>query len=125
MTGNEKTDNRIRAWALVLMAAVVLVSWGDDYSVLYGLCAQVATEAAAKYFYICRWMKRAPVGLWTYIRWWLPPAGAIAAAYLLGRNDSFFAMLVLAGLVFVYRGIRELKDPENAFLRKGKAHDEA
>ena len=126
MTGNEKTDNRIRAGALVLMAIVVLTLRGK-WSILIGLCIQVAAEAALKYYYICRWMKCSPVGLWTYIRWWLPPAGAIAAAYLLELNDSFLMMVVLAGLVFLYRGIRELKDPENAFLKKrkgSKPHEE-
>jgi len=126
MTGNEKKDNRIRAWALVLMGAVMLLTAADAYFVLYGLCVQVAAEAAVKYVYICRWMKRAPTGFLTYIRWWLLPAAAIAAAYLLGVNDSFLMMVLLAGLVFAVSGLRELRDPENAFLKKkrGNAHDE-
>ncbi len=126
MTGNEKTDNRIRACALVLMGAVMLLTVKDAYFVLYGLCVQVAAEAAVKYIYICRWMKRAPTGLLTYGKWWLLPAAAIAAAYLLRINDSFLMMVLLAGLVFTVSGLRELRDPENAFLKKkrGNAHDE-
>lgn len=125
MTGNEKIDNRIRAVALAVMAVVMALTWTDPWFVLYGLCTQIALEAVAKYIYICRWMKRAPVGFGTYIKWWLPPAGAVAAAYLLQYNDSFLMMLLFAGLVFVSRGILELKNAENTFLRKGKAHDEA
>ena len=125
MTGNEKIDNRIRAVALAVMAVVMVLTWSDPWFMLYGLCTQIALEAVAKYIYICRWMKRAPVGFGTYLKWWLPPAGAVAAAYLLQYNDSFLMMLIFAGMVFVYRGILELKNAENTFLRKGKAHDEA
>ncbi len=127
MTGNEKTDNRIRAWALGLMGLVMLLTRRDPYFVLYGLCVQVAAEAAAKYYFISRWMKRSPTSLVTYGTWWLLPTAVIAAAYGLGCNDSIWMMLLLAGGVFVLSGIRELRDPEHAFLkkRKGNAHDEA
>ena len=126
MTGNEGRDNRIRFRALVLMGAVMLLTAGSGWFVLYGLCVQVAAEAAVKYVYICRWMHGAPAKLLTYLSWWVLPAAAIAAAYLLGVNDSFAAMAVLAGAVFALGGLRELRDPENAFLRKkrGNAHDE-
>ena len=125
MTGNEKIDNRIRAVALAVMAAVMVLTWTDPWFMLYGLCTQIALEAVVKYIYICRWMKRAPVGFGTYLKWWLPPVGAVAAAYLLQYNDSFLMMLLFAGLVFVSRGILELKNAEKTLLRKGKAHDEA
>ncbi len=120
MTGNEKTDNRIRALALLLMAAVMVLTLGSKWSILFGLCAQVAAEAAAKYIYICRWMKRAPTALLTYCKWWALPGAAIGAAYLLRVNDSTLMMILLAGAVFALSGLRELKDPENAFLRKKK-----
>ena len=120
MTGNEKIDNRIRASALAVMGAVMLLTRTDPWFVLYGLCAQVSLEAAAKYIYICRWMKKAPTGLGTYLRWWFPSGAAIAAAYLLGRNDSFLLMIILAGMVFGYSGLRELKDPDNALMRLRK-----
>ena len=67
----------------------------------------------------------APVAFGTYLKWLLPPVGAVAAAYWLEYNDSFLMMLLFAGMVFVYRGILELKNAENTLLRKGKAHDEA
>ena len=119
MTGNEKTDNRIRAGALVIMAIVVL-TLRSKWSVLIGLCVQVAVEAAVKYFYICRWMKKAPTGLLTYTMWWLMPGAAIGLTYLLGANDSFLMMVLMAGAVFALSGLRELKDPENTFLIKRK-----
>ena len=126
MTGNERRDNRIRAFALVLMGAVMLLTLPSGWFVLYGLCVQVAAEAAVKYVCICRWMKGAPARLRTYLSWWALPAAAIAAAYLLGVNDSFAAMAVLAGAVFALSGLGELRRPENAFLRKkrGNAHEE-
>ena len=123
MTGNEKTDNRIRACALAIMGAVMVLTHSDPWFVLYGLCTQIALEAVAKYIYICRWMKQAPTGLWTYMMWWLLPGIAIGGAYLLRVNDSFWMMLLLAGAVFALSGLRELRDPENAFLRKGRPHD--
>lgn len=125
MTGNEKMDNRIRLYALVLMAAVMVLTARDAYFVLYGLCVQVAAEAAAKYVYICRWMKRAPTGLGSYLLWWLLPCGAIGAAYLLGLNDSFWMMVLFAGSVFAVSGLIELRRPENAFLKKGRSHEKA
>lgn len=125
MTGNEKMDNRIRLYALVLMAAVMVLTARDAYFVLYGLCVQVAAEAAAKYLYICRWMKRAPTGLGSYLSWWLLPCGAIGAAYLLGVNDSFWMMVLFAGAVFAVSGMIELRRPENAFLKKGRSHEKA
>ena len=125
MTGNEKMDNRIRLYALVLMAAVMVLTVRDAYFVLYGLCVQVAAEAAAKYVYICRWMKRAPTGLTGYLLWWLLPCGAIGAAYLLGVNDSFWMMVLFAGAVFAVSGLIELRRPENAFLKKGRSHEKA
>lgn len=121
MTGNEKQDNRLRAWALGLMAAVMMLTVKDPWFVLYGLCVQVSAEAVAKYVCICRWMKRAPVSLLTYCKWWLLPGAAIAASYLMKANDSFLMMLLLAGGVLAVSGLQELKNPENALVRKKKA----
>lgn len=126
MTGSEKTDNRIRVCALACMAVVVFLTRSGKYAVLYGLCIEVAVEASVKYCYICRWMKASPTGLGTYVKWWLLPTAAIGASYLLKCNDSFWTMVLMAGTVFALSGLRELKDPENAFLlkRKGNApHD--
>lgn len=126
MTGNEKTDNRIRLMALGLMALMMVLTIRDSFFVLYGLCFQVATEAVGKYVYICRWMKCAPTSICTYMKWWLLPGLSIAAAYMLGVTDSFIMMLLLAGIVFLLSGLRELKDPENTFLkkRKGNTHEQ-
>ena len=120
MTGNEKTDNRIRFWALMLMGVVMVLTVRDAWFVLYGLCVQVAAEAVAKYVFICRWMKRAPTGLLTYCKWWILPGAAIAASYLLGVNDSFVMMVLLAGGVFAVSATQELRNPETALSRMKK-----
>lgn len=117
MTGNEKTDNRIRGCALVLMAAVMLLTVRDRYFVLYGLCVEVAAEATAKYCYICRWMKKAPASLGAYLGWWTVPALAVGAAHVLNAGDSFFLMLLFVGAVFAFFGWRELKE-NKAFHHK-------
>ena len=120
MTGNEKTDNRIRFWALMLMGVVMVLTVRDAWFVLYGLCVQVAAEAVAKYVFICRWMKRAPTGLLTYCKWWILPGAAIAASYLLGVNDSFVMMVLLAGGVFAVSALQELRNPETALSPRKK-----
>ena len=117
MTGNEKTDNRIRCGALVLMAAVMLLTVRDPWFVLYGLCVEVAAEAAVKYFYICRWMGKAPASLGAYLCWWIVPAAAVALAHGLKAGDSFWMMVLFAGLVFAFSGLRELRE-YNIFKRK-------
>lgn len=117
MTGNEKMDNRIRGCALLLMAAVMLLTVRDPYFVLYGLCVEVAAEAAVKYFYICRWMKKAPVPLGPYLLWWAAPALAVVLAHVLKVGDSFWMMVLFAGLVFAFSGWRELRE-NNIFKRK-------
>ena len=109
MTGNEKADNRIRGCSLVLMAAVMLLTVRDSYFVLYGLCVEVAAEAVAKYFYICRWMKKAPASLVSYLGWWVVPALAVGLAHVLKAGDSFWLMLLFAGFVFAFSGWHELK----------------
>jgi O-antigen/teichoic acid export membrane protein len=109
MTGNEKADNRIRGCSLVLMAAVMLLTVRDSYFVLYGLCVEVAAEAVAKYFYICRWMKKAPASLVSYLGWWVVPALAVGLAHVLKAGDSFWLMLLFAGSVFAFSGWHELK----------------
>lgn len=126
MTGNERIDNRLRLAALGLMALVMALTVRDPWFVLYGLCIQVAAEAAGKYIYLCRWMQRAPTAIGTYLGWWLLPGAAIAAAWLLGVNDSFGMMVLFAGAVFAVCGIRELKAPILAIMnkRRGDPHDE-
>jgi O-antigen/teichoic acid export membrane protein len=118
MTGNEKTDNRCRLGALVLMVAVMLLTRQDAYFVLYGLCAQVASEAIAKYIFVCRWMGKAPTGLVSYIGWWMVPAMAIAATYIAGVQASFLWMVVSAAVVFGVGAVREVMDKENGLIRR-------
>jgi hypothetical protein len=88
----------------------MLMTSGNSYFVLWGLCVEVAAEAVGKYLYICRWMKRAPASLLTYLGWWILPALAVGLAYVLKAGDSFLMMLLLAGLVFAASGWRELKE---------------
>lgn len=109
MTGNEKTDNRIRGCALIVMAAVMLLTVRDRYFVLYGLCVEVAVEAVCKYCYICRWMKKSPASLGTYLLWWIAPALAVILAHVLKAGDSFLLLLLFTGAVFAYYAWRELK----------------
>lgn len=120
MTGNEKMDNRCRAGALVLMLIVMLLARHDPYFVLYGLCVQIAAEAVAKYMYVCRWMRKAPVGLGIYLKWWIVPAAVIGVSYLAGLNGSFLWMVVAAGAVFGVALIQELRTEESGLLSKLK-----
>ena len=46
------------------------------------------------------------------------PGVTIGAAYLMKCTDSFLMMVLLAGFVFAISGLRELKNPENAFWKK-------
>ena len=117
MTGNEKMVNRIRACALGVMLVVMLLTAADPYFVLYGMCVEVAVEAAAKYFYICRWMKKAPASLRSYLSWWIVPALAVILAHVLKVGDSFLMMVLFAGTVFAISGWRELRENQ-VFKRK-------
>ena len=109
MTGNEKIENRFRCGTLVLMAAVMLLTSGNSYFVLWGLCVQIAAEVIVKYAYICRWLKKAPVTLAAYLGWWVVPTLAIGLTHVLKVGNSFWMMLLIAGAVFAFFGCRELK----------------
>ena len=117
MTGNEKKHNLIRSCALGLMAAVMFLTCRDPYFVLYGLCMEVLAEGVAKYFFICRWMKKAPVTLVKYLGFWALPALAVVLAHLLKMGDSFLMMILFAGSVFVIFGLQELRE-NKIFKRK-------
>lgn len=119
MTGNEKQDNRLREAALVAMILVMLLLRQDKLFVLYGLCIQTTLEAVSKYIFVCRWMKKAPVGLKTYLSWWLLPAAVIAGSYLLELQDSFWAMAACAGLVFLAAAAMELRRNKTLPRRRG------
>ena len=102
MTGNEKKDNHCRELALLAMVFVMWLFRKDSLFVLYGLCAQAFLEAVGKYTYVCRWMKKAPVGFVTYLSWWLFPAFMIAITCLLHLGDSFLWLILTAGAAFLF-----------------------
>ncbi len=109
MTGNEKEDNRFRFTALVAMVLIMLVTRKDSYFVLYGLCGQVALEAIMKFKQVCKWMEQSPVKLVQYLSWWVVPIVTVSATYLLEIQDSFFAMVMAAMLVFAVGLVQEVK----------------
>lgn len=109
MTGNEKMDNRCRELSLIVMVVTMILFGHDKLFVLYGLCTQAAFEAICKYAYVCKYMKKSPVSLFTYLKWWILPVAAIVAAYILKLQDSFLWMVIFAGTVFVITGVTELK----------------
>lgn len=102
MTGNEKKDNHCRELALLVMFVVMWLFRSDSLFVLYGLCAQAFLEAIGKYGYVCYWMKKSPVGVLTYLRWWIFPAVMIVLSYLLHLGDSFLWMILTAGVAFIF-----------------------
>lgn len=110
MTGNEKRDNRYRESALLGMIVVMIVFSGDRLFVLYGLCVQIIIEAVSKFVFVCGWMGKAPVGLKQYISWWIIPVVAIAATWGLSLQNSFAAMIVFAGGVFIAELVLELRN---------------
>lgn len=120
MTGNEKADNHCREISLAFMVVIMILFRKDSLFVLYGLCAQTAAEAVLKYTYMCRWMKKAPTGLFTYLRWWIVPVIAIALTYVLKLQNSILWMIVFAGVVFVFGAMNEFlsKDGCLSDLRK-------
>ncbi len=109
MTGNERWDNRFREIALLLMFVVMWLFRSDSLFVLYGLCAQAALETAGKFYYVCRWMKKSPVKLLTYLSWWVVPGVMIAATYGLHLGDSVLWMLASVMIVFGTSMVFELK----------------
>lgn len=112
MTGNEKTDNRCREYALLFMVFTMFLFRHDKLLVLYSLCSQAALEAAGKYFFVCKWMKKSPVSLTTYIKWWIIPAAEIIVSYLFRLQNSLICMIAFAGLAFILEGVREWKNSD-------------
>ena len=118
MTGNEKRDNRCRLLALGVMGVVMVLTIQDSYFVLYGLCVQVALEAAAKYRCVCRWMGQSPVSLTTYLKWWVLPCVLIGLSRMLGLGEGFLWMVLMAGTAFAAALWRELRADGGAILKK-------
>lgn len=109
MTGNEKKDNMFREIALAVMFVVMWLFRKDSLFVLYGLCIQAFLEGAGKFYYVCRWMKKAPVKLTTYLSWWLCPVIVIGVTYWRHWEDSIAWMMISAIIVFAVGMISELK----------------
>lgn len=118
MTGKEKMDNRCREAALLGMVLVMLLAHKDPYFVLYGLCTQIALEAVAKYIFVCRWMKTAPVGICLYLKWWILPSVAIGITYIFSLQESTIGMILTAGTVFIISLIRKLRCNDSEFGNK-------
>ena len=109
MTGNEKKDNLFREIALGVMFVVMWLFRKDSLFVLYGLCIQAFLEGAGKYYYVCKWMKKAPVRLTTYLSWWIGPMMVIALAYWRQWGDSIVKMMLSAIVIFAIGMVSELK----------------
>ena len=109
MTGNEKTDNRCREISLLIMAAAMVIFRHDKLFVLYGLCIQSASEAIGKYLFVCRWMKKPPVRMTTYLKWWIIPGIVIVGVRLSEIENSYIWMLIFAGMVFAIEGMNEIR----------------
>lgn len=109
MTGNEKKDNLFREIALGVMFVVMWLFRKDSLFVLYGLCIQAFLEGVGKYYYVCKWMKKAPVRLTTYLSWWIGPMMVIALAYWRQWGDSIVKMMLSAIVIFAIGMVSELK----------------
>lgn len=109
MTDNERWDNRFREIALVIMFVVMWIFRQDSLFVLYGLCVQTAFESLGKFYYVCKWMKKSPVRLVTYLSWWIVPGITIAVSYWKQWGNSIFWMLVTMLVVFLVSVITELR----------------
>lgn len=109
MTGNEKKDNLFREIALAVMFVVMWLFRKDSLFVLYGLCIQAFLEAIGKFYYVCKWMKKAPVSLKTYLSWWICPGIVIGLTYAMKKGDSMFWMMFAAGVVFAVGAVSEVR----------------
>lgn len=109
MTGNEREDNRCRMTALTVMLLIMFATRKDSYFVLYGLCGQVALEAAIKFNHVRKWMGKSPVNLLQYLSWWLIPGAVVAVTYAMGLQHSFIAMVIAALAVFAVGLLQEIK----------------
>ena len=109
MTEHEKQDNRFREAGLAVMLLIFVLMRKNSYFVLYGLCAEAAIESVGKFIFVCRWMQRPPVRIYTYLFWWLMPVLAIGATYLFRLENSMLSLLLAAALVFSVQLYREIK----------------
>lgn len=110
MTGNERMDNRCREMAVLLMILVFVFMRKDPLFALYGLGVQTLAESVSKYIFVCRWLQKAPVRFYTYLKWWILPAAAIGVSRLMHWQNSLVMMIAVAGIVFCVQLVRELKN---------------
>ncbi len=120
MTGNEKMDNRCREAAILLMAGVFILMRHNPLFAVYGLGIQTLAESVSKYIFVCRWMRKPPVKLSSYLKWWVLPATAIGVTRLMQWQDSFRMMVIVAGAVFFIKLTVEIRKEEGLqqLLRK-------
>ena len=109
MTGNERMDNRCREAAILLMILIFALMRKDPLFALYGLGVQTLAESVSKYIFVCRWLKKAPVGFYTYLKWWILPATVIGVSRFMHWQNSLVMMIVVAGIVFCIQLVMELK----------------
>lgn len=109
MTGNERLDNRCREAAILFMLIIFALMRRDPLFALYGLAAQTLTESVSKYIFVCRWLEKGPVRLYTYLRWWILPAAAIGVSRFMQWQDSFAMMFITTVIVFGIQFAVELK----------------
>ena len=110
MTGNERMDNRCREAAVLLMILIFALMRKDPLFALYGLGVQTLAESVSKYIFVCRWLKKAPVGFYTYLKWWILPAAAVGVSRFMHWQNSLVMMIVVAGIVFCIQLVMELKN---------------
>lgn len=110
MTGNERMDNRCREAAVLLMILIFALMRKDPLFALYGLGVQTLAESVSKYIFVCRWLKKAPVGFYTYLKWWILPAAAVGVSRFMHWQNSLVMMIAVAGIVFCIQLVMELKN---------------
>lgn len=104
MTGQEKTENHMRWITIALMFFVWFVMRENRFFAIYGLCAQAISEGLIKYFFVCRWFKKAPISIWRYGLLWLPAIIICISIHLLKLSENYLALFLSCGLCFISTG---------------------
>lgn len=104
MTGQEKTENHMRWITIALMFIVWFAMRENRFFAIYGLCAQAILEGFLKYFYVCRWLKKAPISIWRYGLLWFPAIIICVSTHLLNLSENYLALFLSCGLCFVTTG---------------------
>lgn len=101
MTENEKTDNRCRETAVILMCLVYAVFHRRKMFAVFGICIQTLTEAAGKFVMLCRIWGRLPEPFFKYISRWAAPGILILAARVFRLQYSWATMIGMCGAAFL------------------------